>query len=154
MRDAADLLWYLLSCTAIRMHGFRFAHKKMIVNVIQPKSNRITKAACVFAYSFFSNRGSFVSAASLSSERLPSTFVFSSRRYNNQSSLRMSSSIASSTSSLTIAQLPCLDDNYGYLIHDPATGNTAAVDTPDVAVYEKELWRFRWSRVWRHRLGE
>lgn len=57
----------------------------------------------------------------------------------------MSSSIASSTSSLTIAQLPCLDDNYGYLIHDPATGNTAAVDTPDVAVYEKELKERGWK---------
>lgn len=34
-------------------------------------------------------------------------------------------------SGLEIHQFPCLSDNYGYLIHDPATGATAAIDTPD-----------------------
>lgn len=33
--------------------------------------------------------------------------------------------------SLTVRQFPCLSDNYGFLIHDPASGETAAVDTPD-----------------------
>jgi len=32
---------------------------------------------------------------------------------------------------LQIAQFPCLDDNYGVLIHDPRSGETAAIDTPD-----------------------
>lgn len=37
--------------------------------------------------------------------------------------------------SLEIHQIPCLQDNYGYLIHDPdgndGAGATAAIDTPD-----------------------
>ena len=32
-----------------------------------------------------------------------------------------------------IHQLPCLADNYGVLIHDSATGATAAIDAPDAA---------------------
>ena len=32
---------------------------------------------------------------------------------------------------LQIHQFPCLADNYGYLIHDPASGETACIDTPD-----------------------
>ncbi len=34
---------------------------------------------------------------------------------------------------LEIHQFPCLGDNYGYLIHDRASGQTAAIDTPDAA---------------------
>ncbi|MGD8340889.1 MAG: hydroxyacylglutathione hydrolase, partial [Gammaproteobacteria bacterium] len=32
---------------------------------------------------------------------------------------------------LEIAQFPCLSDNYGFLLHDPESGLTAAIDTPD-----------------------
>ena len=32
-----------------------------------------------------------------------------------------------------ILTVPCLQDNYAYLIHDPATGDTAVVDVPDAA---------------------
>jgi hydroxyacylglutathione hydrolase len=32
---------------------------------------------------------------------------------------------------LTLVTVPCLADNYAYLIHDPVTGATAAVDVPD-----------------------
>lgn len=56
-----------------------------------------------------------------------------------------SSPVVSATSSLTVAQVPCLDDNYGYLIHDPETGHTAAVDTPDASAYEKELKSRGWK---------
>jgi len=34
-------------------------------------------------------------------------------------------------SKLEIVQFPCLDDNYGYLVHAPGTGETATIDTPD-----------------------
>lgn len=34
-------------------------------------------------------------------------------------------------SELSIRQFPCLSDNYGFLIHDPASGETATIDTPD-----------------------
>lgn len=57
----------------------------------------------------------------------------------------MSSISTPKTSSLTVAQIPCLSDNYGYLIHDPETGHTAAVDTPDAAAYEKELKERGWK---------
>ncbi|PHR61721.1 MAG: hydroxyacylglutathione hydrolase [Robiginitomaculum sp.] len=30
-----------------------------------------------------------------------------------------------------ITLFPCLSDNYGFLLHDPITGLTAAIDTPD-----------------------
>ncbi|SDM62875.1 hydroxyacylglutathione hydrolase [Maricaulis salignorans] len=34
-------------------------------------------------------------------------------------------------SELSIRQFPCLSDNYGFLIHDAASGETATIDTPD-----------------------
>src|SRR5262245_5199004 len=40
---------------------------------------------------------------------------------------------------------PCLNDNYGYLIHDPATKATASIDAPEaapvIAALEKEGWK-------------
>ncbi|KAF0111657.1 MAG: hydroxyacylglutathione hydrolase [Hyphomonadaceae bacterium] len=32
---------------------------------------------------------------------------------------------------LDIHQIPCLSDNYGYLIEDKASGKVASIDTPD-----------------------
>jgi hydroxyacylglutathione hydrolase len=34
---------------------------------------------------------------------------------------------------LTLVTIPCLKDNYAYLLHDPTTGQTAVVDVPDSA---------------------
>ncbi len=34
---------------------------------------------------------------------------------------------------LQIHQFPCLSDNYGFLLHDPDSGETAAIDTPDAS---------------------
>jgi len=34
---------------------------------------------------------------------------------------------------LQVHQIPCLNDNYGYLIHEPSSGLTATIDTPEVA---------------------
>lgn len=48
-------------------------------------------------------------------------------------------------STFEVAQFPCLDDNYGYLIHDPATGDTAAIDTPDAQTYSEELIKRGWK---------
>ncbi len=36
-----------------------------------------------------------------------------------------------SQSNLMVRQLACLDDNYGFLVHDPESGETACIDTPD-----------------------
>ncbi|MEL7490208.1 MAG: hydroxyacylglutathione hydrolase [Pseudomonadota bacterium] len=46
---------------------------------------------------------------------------------------------------LEIRQFPCLADNYGYLIHDAASGRTAAIDTPDVNAINEALEAEGWS---------
>ena len=37
------------------------------------------------------------------------------------------------TQEIEIIQIPCLNDNYGYLVHHAASGETASIDTPDAA---------------------
>jgi hydroxyacylglutathione hydrolase len=55
---------------------------------------------------------------------------------------------------LQIHQFPCLDDNYGFLIHDDATGATAAIDTPDADEIMNQAkakgWRITdiWNTHW------
>lgn len=55
---------------------------------------------------------------------------------------------------LQIHQFPCLSDNYGFLAHDPASGATAAIDTPDADEYlrqaEAKGWRITdiWNTHW------
>jgi hydroxyacylglutathione hydrolase len=49
------------------------------------------------------------------------------------------------TSTFTVAQFPCLGDNYGYLLHDSSTGQTAAIDTPCAKTYQKELNKRGWK---------
>ncbi|MFC3067619.1 hydroxyacylglutathione hydrolase [Phenylobacterium soli] len=46
---------------------------------------------------------------------------------------------------LTVHQFPCLDDNYGYLIRDEATGLAATIDTPDATAILKELDKLGWK---------
>lgn len=53
--------------------------------------------------------------------------------------------VRASTGSFEVAQIPCLSDNYGYLIHDPETGHTAAVDTPCATSYQHELTKRGWT---------
>ncbi len=45
---------------------------------------------------------------------------------------------------------PCLKDNYGLLLHDADTGETAAIDTPDAAriLAEAEAKGWRITQVW------
>ena len=46
---------------------------------------------------------------------------------------------------LEVHQFPCLNDNYGYLIHEPVAGVTATIDTPEVGPINAALadrgWR-------------
>ncbi len=44
-----------------------------------------------------------------------------------------------------VYQFPCLEDNYGYLVHDPATGFTASVDTPEVEAIERACKETGWQ---------
>ncbi len=46
---------------------------------------------------------------------------------------------------LEVHQFPCLSDNYGYLIHDPETGDTATIDTPEVAPINAALEEKGWK---------
>src|SRR5258708_25995101 len=39
----------------------------------------------------------------------------------------------------------CLKDNYGVLVHDPATGATAAIDAPEAAPVEAALTASGWK---------
>lgn len=44
-----------------------------------------------------------------------------------------------------VHQFPCLEDNYGFLVRDEASGLVAAIDTPDADAILRELDRMRWS---------
>jgi len=44
-----------------------------------------------------------------------------------------------------IRLFPCLTDNFGYLIHDPATKATASIDAPEAAPIIKALEREGWT---------
>ncbi|TMM50131.1 hydroxyacylglutathione hydrolase [Qipengyuania marisflavi] len=51
---------------------------------------------------------------------------------------------------LEIHQFPCLSDNYGFLLHDPDSGETAAIDTPDGAEYLRQAQAKGWriTQIW------
>ena len=46
---------------------------------------------------------------------------------------------------IQIEQFSCLDDNYGLLIRDEESGETACIDTPDADVILSHLRRLNWS---------
>ena len=51
---------------------------------------------------------------------------------------------------LEIHQFSCLSDNYGFLLHDPASGETACIDTPDAEEYLKQAEATGWriTQIW------
>ena len=51
---------------------------------------------------------------------------------------------------LEVHQFPCLSDNYGYLLHDPDSGETACIDTPDGAEYlrQAEVKGWKITAIW------
>jgi hydroxyacylglutathione hydrolase len=46
---------------------------------------------------------------------------------------------------LTLETIPCLTDNFAFLIHDPESGQTACVDVPDAAPVLAALERTGWQ---------
>jgi hydroxyacylglutathione hydrolase len=48
-------------------------------------------------------------------------------------------------SAVEVHMFPCLSDNYGFLLHAPAAGVTAAIDTPEVDPILRALERKGWS---------
>lgn len=53
--------------------------------------------------------------------------------------VRGAASKAVASMACEVFQFPALGDNYGYLVHDHSTGNTAAVDTPEVCAFCRHL---------------
>ncbi|MEM1194888.1 MAG: hydroxyacylglutathione hydrolase [Pseudomonadota bacterium] len=51
---------------------------------------------------------------------------------------------------LHVHQFPCLTDNYGFLLHDLVSGETACIDTPDGAEYLKQARTKGWTitQIW------
>src|SRR5690554_6233873 len=51
---------------------------------------------------------------------------------------------------LQIHQFPCLEDNYGFLVHDPESGETTTIDTPDAGAILRECAAKGWTltQVW------
>lgn len=51
---------------------------------------------------------------------------------------------------LEVHQFPCLSDNYGFLLHDPQSGETAAIDTPDAKEYLSQAKAKGWTitQIW------
>ena len=46
---------------------------------------------------------------------------------------------------LEVVTIPCLKDNYAFLVHDPDTDVTALIDAPEAAPIEAELQRRGWT---------
>ncbi|WP_425040807.1 hydroxyacylglutathione hydrolase [Primorskyibacter sp. S187A] len=46
---------------------------------------------------------------------------------------------------LDLVTIPCLSDNYAYLIHDAESGETALIDAPEAAPILAELQRRNWT---------
>ena len=51
---------------------------------------------------------------------------------------------------LQIHQFPCLEDNYGFLVHDPVSGETTTIDTPEAAriLAEAEAKGWKITQIW------
>jgi len=51
---------------------------------------------------------------------------------------------------LEVHQFPCLDDNYGFLLHDPESQETTCIDTPDADTYLREAAHKGWqiTHIW------
>lgn len=51
---------------------------------------------------------------------------------------------------IQIHQFPCLSDNYGFLVHNSVTGETAAIDTPDAKEYLSQAEAKGWTitHIW------
>ncbi len=46
---------------------------------------------------------------------------------------------------LEVHQFPCLNDNYGFLVHEPDSGVTASIDTPEAAAINAALAAKGWT---------
>ena len=111
-------------------------------------SRKISTSCAVAALTLLTSCGIAESwnSNSFSSRRLDTTLlrVSCSPSYIDNFSRPMSS-FPSSDKMFEVAQFPCRSDNYGFLIHDPSTGATAAIDTPSASAYKEELDKRGWE---------
>jgi len=51
---------------------------------------------------------------------------------------------------LEVHQFPCLEDNYGFLLHDPESCETTCIDTPDADAYLRAAAERGWqiTQIW------
>jgi hydroxyacylglutathione hydrolase len=51
---------------------------------------------------------------------------------------------------IEVHQFPCLSDNYGFLLHDPDSCETACIDTPDADAYLRHAAERGWqiTQIW------
>eukprot|EP00746_Dinoflagellata_sp_MGD_P008142 gnl/MRDRNA2_/MRDRNA2_116242_c0_seq1.p1 gnl/MRDRNA2_/MRDRNA2_116242_c0~~gnl/MRDRNA2_/MRDRNA2_116242_c0_seq1.p1 ORF type:complete len:300 (+),score=57.70 gnl/MRDRNA2_/MRDRNA2_116242_c0_seq1:86-985(+) len=58
--------------------------------------------------------------------------------------------VSAASTEIQIAQFPALSDNYGYLLHDPVTKETIAIDTPEYGPIARELENRGWTltQIW------
>jgi hydroxyacylglutathione hydrolase len=51
---------------------------------------------------------------------------------------------------IEVHQFPCLSDNYGFLLHDSVSRETACIDTPDAQAYLREAAAKGWqiTQIW------
>ena len=51
---------------------------------------------------------------------------------------------------IEIHQFPCLSDNFGFLVHDPKSGETVCIDTPDADEYLSQAEAKGWTitQIW------
>ena len=105
--------------TRLTRPKIRTGQKRLFLSKVQSSSTILIKKTTMangllFSRSFSSGRFSSCALAFLAtlSPNLSSQ-AFSTDQVVSSSSFRMSSSF-------TVAQFPCLSDNYGYLLHDPS----------------------------------
>ena len=100
-------------------------------------------ALCVSLASLPSSLGYLAAAPRVIRPALPFCRLFASSPL--PAARRASTTMASARCQLEIEQFPCLSDNYGFLVHDVASGQTAAIDTPDAKAYLDALDRRGWK---------
>lgn len=129
---------------------FLYLCKKQVINTSWVYSRScMTSALNQFRGRAISKRLSHCAVAAVSllstSRSFCSAYIPPQRTSAQYCASRLFSNMATVASGLSLAQFLCLDDNYGYLLHDEATGQTAAVDTPCGKTYQSELDRRGWK---------
>mmetsp|Transcript_4029 Transcript_4029/g.7919 ORF Transcript_4029/g.7919 Transcript_4029/m.7919 type:complete len:133 (-) Transcript_4029:260-658(-) len=108
-------------------------------------AQKAAAAAAAIVATFAASSCALGLASSASRPTSTTTGARDSSSSNTARTMSTTAAAGSMCSTLEVAQFPCLDDNYGYLIHDATTGETAAIDTPCADTIRRELDRHGWT---------